>query len=180
MGTRLSPTHVVRCRRCCCLCCCVAVRIYLKMNKAAVSVAFCLCVSMVAAQVPFKDCGSTKGKIDSITVQGCSALPCPLTRGTEAQVSMAYTPSADIANATSVVYGFLSSGIKAPFPLKDNNFCDGTTCPAKAGAQATFKYSLPVSKLYPKVNVIVQWQVMVGDVMAFCWSLPVTIVDPSL
>ena len=54
------------------------------------------CCSGVLAQpcvTPWKDCGSTGMKIDNVTIQGCKCGPCPIKEGTNASISVSFTPS---------------------------------------------------------------------------------------
>merc|ERR1712154_60736 len=149
------------------------------MMKAAAVVCVVVLASMVSAYDPvtFKDCGSTKGKINSVAIgPSCPKLPCQLKRGTNVTLTMNWTPSEQITAATTTVYGFLNGKIKAPFPLTDNNACHDMTCPAAAGTATVYKHVLPVSTLSPTIPVIVQWQVMVGSDIAACFSIPVVIV----
>merc|ERR1719495_586454 len=137
-----------------------------------------LCFAVVFADDPvaFRDCGS-KGKITGVTVNNCPSLPCKLKRGTNATITMTFAPSVDIPAATSVCYGYLGGTIKTPFPLTDNNACHDMTCPAKAGASTVYKHVLPVNPIYPKVSVIVQWEVHTASALETCFTVPVVIVD---
>merc|ERR1711974_104947 len=146
------------------------------MYQAAIVGLLVLAVSVTADPVNFRDCGSTKGKIASLDVTNCPSLPCPLKRSTNVTFTMQWTPSEDISAATNTVVAFLNGKIKTPFPLSDNDACHDMTCPAKSGTSVTYKHTMYIQPLYPEINVLVNWEVLVGQEIATCFSIPVKIV----
>ncbi|XP_064602665.1 NPC intracellular cholesterol transporter 2-like [Liolophura sinensis] len=108
----------------------------------------------------FKDCGSEKGAILSVSVSGCSETDdqCELKKGTTIHVAIQFKSSEVITNATAVVHGILA-GIPVPFPIDQPDGCkSGFTCPVKEGEEVTYKSDIAVSKNYPSVKVVVKWE----------------------
>lgn len=113
-----------------------------------------------AAGVPiFKDCSKTTDnfKVTSVTVEGCTTPPCILKKGGNATVGIDFVASEITPNMTAKVYGQIA-GVDIPFPLTNENACTcGVTCPTKVATAYKYKYSLPISTVYPSVECVVYW-----------------------
>lgn len=58
----------------------------------------------------------------------------------------------------TVVHGNLA-GMEVPFPLQNDDACQsGVSCPLAEGTSYEYMASLPILKAYPKVKVIVKWE----------------------
>ncbi|XP_064646931.1 NPC intracellular cholesterol transporter 2-like [Lineus longissimus] len=136
-----------------------------------------LCFALVAAvyadDVKFKDCGSKAGTIVSVDITPCPQFPCALKRGTNATTTVVFTSKTQSETATAKVYGVIAN-VPVPFPVPNSDGCKtGVTCPVENGVKYTYKNSIFVSKLYPKVQVVVEWS-LVDDKgeNIFCFAVP--------
>ena len=67
-------------------------------------------------------------------------------------------PGVKSSSLTTVVHGQIS-GLEMPFPLKNPDACQaGVQCPIEAGSSYEYLASLPILKAYPKVKVLVKWE----------------------
>merc|ERR1711963_161889 len=124
--------------------------------------------------VKYKDCGSTQGSIKQVDITPCPAEPCQFYRGKTINVTVDFTANAAISKATTKVYGFIL-GVKTPFPVP-SDACQNMTCPTASGTAASYKNQVFVQPAYPKVSVVVQWEVHdQDDKMIFCFNVPVQI-----
>ncbi|XP_033231948.1 NPC intracellular cholesterol transporter 2 homolog a-like, partial [Belonocnema kinseyi] len=62
----------------------------------------------------------------------------------------------NINNVNAVVTGIIN-GIRIPFPLPNPDGCTSLPCPLDQGVPYTYTASLPVSQMYPKISVEVEW-----------------------
>merc|ERR1712029_161651 len=107
--------------------------------------------------VKYKDCGSTQGTIKQVDITPCPAEPCLFYHGKTINVTVDFTANAAISKATTKVYGFIL-GVKTPFPVP-SDACQNMACPTASGAAASYKNQVYVQPAYPKVSVVVQWEV---------------------
>lgn len=56
------------------------------------TISFALFVSS-NAQITWKDCGSKNGALTSLVIEGCTATPCTLTKGTDAAMTATFNQS---------------------------------------------------------------------------------------
>lgn len=140
------------------------------MKTALVLVVFLL--SLTSAKPFFKSSDFTKDvgdvwihcsqadtglQITSVSVPGCTAPPCTITRGTNASISITFKATADFASATNKVSGKVL-GVSVPFPLPKPSVCDdGAQCPMKSGQSYTETVTIPIKSEYPKVKAVVTW-----------------------
>uniref|UniRef100_H2YI64 NPC intracellular cholesterol transporter 2 n=1 Tax=Ciona savignyi TaxID=51511 RepID=H2YI64_CIOSA len=140
-----------------------------------------VCVSLVAltqCNIIYKDCGSTVGSIDKISVSNCDKSPCDLKKGTTYIFNVTFTTKEAVKSAESYVYGIIS-GLRIAFPIPQPNACVGSNlaCPLMAGTTYTYSAKLPVKSLYPDVKVVVEWHLEDGNKKnIFCLETPVAIV----
>lgn len=132
----------------------------------------------LATPVKFKDCGSKTGSIKTVDVSGCDKFPCKLKRGTEVLVQVDFNSAVDTKKLTAVVHGKIG-GIPLPFPLPNADGCKSNIkCPVTKGTENLYKAKIPVSSHYPKVQVVVEWELkddQSNDV--FCFLIPAVITD---
>ncbi|KOX75392.1 Protein NPC2 like protein [Melipona quadrifasciata] len=90
-----------------------------------------------------------------------SKTVCELIPNTNTTIKIGFTIDKDVSKVTAVVHGIIMN-ISIPFPLPNPNACEtadsGIQCPLKKGDTLYYKNTLTVLKSYPKVNVIVKWQ----------------------
>jgi len=71
------------------------------------------------------------------------------------------------------------AGIPVPFPVDNPNACKdcGMTCPASSGKTVTYHADINVKTSYPKVKVVVKWEVKDQDGNDLvCITMPAQIV----
>ena len=120
---------------------------------------FCYIMCVQAQSVKYKDCGSQVGIIKKVEVFPCSSFPCPLHKGRSYTANVTFAMKQNSAHGFAYAYGTVS-GLKVPFPLKDKDACAGKSgleCPLEAGKTYTYTATLPISKIYPDVKVLVEW-----------------------
>lgn len=146
------------------------------MEKLIVLVLLVGCV--LADEVQFKDCGSKTGAISKVEISPCPQLPCKLKRGSAVDVSVTFKSSIDSKTSKAVVHGKIA-GIPLPFPIPNNDGCKSNVkCPITKGDTDVYKNKIEVSKSYPKVQVIVQWELRDADNNdLFCFTIPAEISD---
>ncbi|XP_014291239.1 NPC intracellular cholesterol transporter 2 homolog a [Halyomorpha halys] len=129
----------------------------------------------------FIDCGSKFGQFTDIAVTDCdppNTAYCKLNRGTNATLTVKFTPNEDITEVTAVVHGILG-GVPIPFNLPNPNCCkeSGLQCPLEKNQQYTYVATLPVLGSYPRVKVTVKWELQTNDKKdIICFELPAKIV----
>ena len=142
-------------------------------------VAVCLFNVITADKVPFSDCGSKTGIIESVDVEGCTASPCSLIKGTDAKMTISFKSSVDTATLTNKCYGVIAF-IPVPFPLPEADACKmGAICPVKQGESHSIQVALPILKEYPSLSVDVKWQILdQSSKVLGCFKIPVKIRSP--
>lgn len=139
-----------------------------------------LTVVVTTQSLQWKDCGSVEGKVTKVVMQGCASVDvCPLKKGTNVSVEVSFQPSAAVDKAKAVVHGIIA-GVPLPFPLDNADACkdSGLTCPLASGGSFTYKQDIFVQKSFPKVRVVVEWELKNSDGKdVFCIELPASIVD---
>jgi len=151
------------------------------MAKHLVLAVLALCGFSVTSCEPvkYKDCGSAMSKLEEVDITPCPLHPCQLKRGTEETVEVTFIPKENVTKATTVVFGGIE-GKFLPFPPDEPNACkdQGITCPMVAGKEYKFKTALPVKSYYPKIELVVKWEMTdQNSNMVYCWMVPVVIVD---
>jgi len=111
------------------------------------------------SETPYTDCGS------SATIQKVEVIPCDnddvcdLKTGSNATINISFTPKNDISKISAIVHGVVA-GIPMPFHFPQVDACmnSGITCPVKSGTALAYSVQLPVLASYPKIKVIVKWE----------------------
>uniref|UniRef100_A0A5S6QZM0 MD-2-related lipid-recognition domain-containing protein n=1 Tax=Trichuris muris TaxID=70415 RepID=A0A5S6QZM0_TRIMR len=108
----------------------------------------------------FKDCGSTAGTIQNVTVEPCSnPSDCELKKGTSPKIKIAFTPNSLTTQLKAVVHGIVK-GIPVPFPLPNPDACkdSGITCPLSAKVPAVYEQAFEIKKSYPSIGLLIRWE----------------------
>ncbi|EDW78084.1 uncharacterized protein Dwil_GK24197 [Drosophila willistoni] len=127
----------------------------------------------------FTDCGSKTGKFTRVAIEGCDTTKseCILKRNTTVSFSIDFA-LAEVASAvTTVVHGKVL-GIEMPFPLANPDACvnSGLKCPLEKDESYRYTATLPVLKTYPKVSVLVKWELQdQNGVDIICVEIPAKI-----
>ncbi|BFF95998.1 NPC intracellular cholesterol transporter 2 homolog a [Drosophila madeirensis] len=122
----------------------------------------CLLVTVALVQgLEFSDCGSKTGKFTRVVIEGCDTTKseCILKRNTTVSFSIDINLAEEATAVKTVVHGKVL-GIEMPFPLANPNACvnSGLKCPLEKGESYRYTATLPVLKTYPKVSVLVKWE----------------------
>jgi len=125
-------------------------------------IACTLLSSVSCTTLRFKDCGSQVGKISTIKTSPDVAQEGKmyvLRKGVDYTVNVTFTSTESTKTAHAQVYGIVA-GIPVPFSLPNADGCkdSGITCPIQQGQTYVYSATLPVSKLYPSVKVVVKWE----------------------
>nr|QWT69286.1 Niemann-Pick type C2-1 protein [Neoseiulus barkeri] len=141
-------------------------------------IVLCAVISAAFAS-PYSQCSPAAGQIASVAVKDCSddVSTCILHRGTDAQITINFTPQVDANNVIVKAYGIIG-GVPLPYPLNNNNACQnsGITCPVKAGTPITYSQSFKVEKFYPALSLNVKWTLVnANGEELLCVMIPVKI-----
>ena len=92
-------------------------------------------------------------EIISVSIEPCDKQPCKLIRGSSTSIAIKFKPTIDITKLKTIVKGKVA-GFWISFPLENKDACSngGLTCPMKVGQEYTYKFSLPVQKVFPTVS----------------------------
>ncbi|CAO1428584.1 unnamed protein product [Diamesa tonsa] len=123
---------------------------------------------------------------NEISLSNCEKGVCKLKRKTDANIIMKFIPLRDIKTLTTNVNAKIG-GFPFPFVGVDgtsacNNLFleDGVTkskCPLKAGVKYIYKNAFPILEVYPKIALIVHWQLTTDKNEAvMCFEIPAKIV----
>lgn len=140
---------------------------------AVISTAYC---------IQWKDCGSKQGKVTKVSVEGCeTASECPLKKGTNVSFEVDFSTKEQVTKATAVVHGVIA-GVPIPFKIPNADGCKNSNlaCPLASGSSNQYKTSIYVDPSYPKVRLVVKWELQdqnSNDI--FCIELPAAIVDST-
>jgi len=138
----------------------------------------CLCFVSICCGTPnFKNCDPKNQNVQSVTVNGVTAVPAVLKKGTDALLTVVFTSKVASKTSTSVCHGVIA-GIPVPFPLKNTNGCTEMqpACPIQSGDSYTYSTKLSVLKNYPSLRLVVKWEEK-GDAGEdiFCIMIPAVI-----
>ncbi|KAK3719169.1 hypothetical protein RRG08_027352 [Elysia crispata] len=130
----------------------------------------------------FHDCGSKEGTLNSALFNGtCSSEGHALLKqGTTVSIEFNFQAAKTETKLTSKVAGKIGELPFVPFPLGNPDACkdSGLTCPVPANTNVNYQPVLEILKSYPKVNVIVKWQLQNAEgVDVFCAVIPASITD---
>ncbi|XP_019633349.1 PREDICTED: epididymal secretory protein E1-like [Branchiostoma belcheri] len=140
------------------------------------ALAFCVGISVILGDpVPvFNDCGSKVAKINSINITPCATEPCQLVKGQNVSVVLEFTTNKQITKASAVVHAIVLD-VRVPHEIPNPDACkdSGLKCPIAAGGTYNYTSSLLVSKSYPSIKFVVEWELQDqdGDVI-WCFQVP--------
>ncbi|XP_023163946.2 NPC intracellular cholesterol transporter 2 homolog a-like [Drosophila hydei] len=146
---------------------------------------FCVLISsllitlQLGTALEFLDCGSKTGKFTQVTIEGCDTTKpeCLLRRNTNVSISIDFALAETASAVKTVVHGKVL-GIEMPFPLSNPDAClnSGLRCPLENNEAYRYMATLPVLKSYPKVSVLVKWELKdQNSVDIVCVEIPAKI-----
>ncbi|KAH8255732.1 hypothetical protein KR038_009293, partial [Drosophila bunnanda] len=139
----------------------------------------CAVLVAFAGALEFTDCGSKTGKFTRVSIEGCDTTKpeCILKRNTTVSFSIDLALAEVATKVKTVVHGKVL-GIEMPFPLSNPDACvdSGLKCPLEKGESYRYTATLPVLKSYPKVSVLVKWELQDQDAAdIICVEIPAKI-----
>ncbi|ALC38008.1 Npc2a [Drosophila busckii] len=149
------------------------------MFKSCVLTLSLLLTMQLGICLEFHDCGSKTGKFTQVTLEGCDTTKpeCVLKRGTNSSITIDFA-LAEVASAVKTVVHGKVLGIEMPFPLANPDACvdSGLKCPLEKDETYRYTARLPVLKSYPKVSVMVKWELQdQNNVDIVCVEIPAKI-----
>ncbi|XP_047113772.1 NPC intracellular cholesterol transporter 2 homolog a [Schistocerca piceifrons] len=140
----------------------------------------------MAAATAVKHCGtdSPYEDVNEVLISGCQQGTCKLKKKTEVGLEFKFTPSEDIKQLKNRVYAEL---LTLPFPfagVDGTSACDQVFdasgqkagCPLKAGQEYVYKNKLKVLDIYPKIRVLVHWELQDQNEKTLkCFEVPARI-----
>lgn len=109
---------------------------------------------------PFRSCGKPRSSISKLEVEGCadSSRSCILRKGTDAKITITFTPTVKVDNITVKAYGIIE-GVPLPYPLPNSNGCNetGLHCPLIENIKVTYSQKFPVKPFFPSLSLDVKW-----------------------
>ncbi|XP_033734147.1 NPC intracellular cholesterol transporter 2 homolog a-like [Pecten maximus] len=144
---------------------------------------FIHCFVGKATASPWKPCSmQMAAKISKVAVAGCNmdGAICDLKRGSNASLSVTFTQNTEENKAVAKVHGLIA-GVPIPYPVNNPDACiyskSGINCPLKPGTQYVYHHLVPVKAAYPKIGVLVEWNLVGNEGSIFCLMLNAQIVD---
>ncbi|XP_017474929.1 PREDICTED: protein NPC2 homolog [Rhagoletis zephyria] len=132
----------------------------MQQNVVFLLIALCISSSVVYG-LQFTDCGSKTGSFNKVVISDCDTTKneCVLKRNTTASITINFALNEEASKITTVVHGKVL-GVEMPFHLQNPDACvdSGLKCPLEKGETYEYKAILPVLKAYPKVHVLVKWE----------------------
>ncbi|ETN60795.1 Niemann-Pick Type C-2 [Anopheles darlingi] len=119
-----------------------------------------LAVTVSGAGVATRACSDGRPRPTEVRVEGCTVPPCDLVRGSDAVMDMDFTaPFAAASLRTEVIATAL--GATAPFELPPDraaacNWLQNTHCPVSAHEDITYRLSMPVLLVYPRISLTLE------------------------
>merc|ERR1712241_440295 len=124
------------------------------------------------------DCGS-KVDISRIEFDQSDAFPCIVHHGTTATGRAHMTANAATDSLTCKIVGIIPPGIELPFNGCHVNACDNLStvdCPVEVGERLVYDINLPISNLYPTIEITGKWKLMdENNEMFLCVEVPMKI-----
>ncbi|XP_018044971.1 PREDICTED: protein NPC2 homolog [Atta colombica] len=124
---------------------------------------YALCCFTPCLAFKFDNCGSTLGTFTKVVISECSTSDetCIFVRGTNASMSINFTPNKDISIINARVYGEISF-LPIPFPLSQPDVCKdpnaGIKCPLHKDQEYHYTTTMFLQKSFPSVNVKIKWE----------------------
>ncbi|KRY21801.1 Protein NPC2 -like protein, partial [Trichinella patagoniensis] len=102
--------------------------------------------------------------VNDVAVDPCDAegSTCPLIRGSKASITIRFVPDREVKQLKARVHGILMKLGKVPFLLPNSDACKNSnlTCPLVAGEEYTYQQSIHVLRSYPKMNLLIKWELI--------------------
>ncbi|XP_001600875.2 NPC intracellular cholesterol transporter 2 homolog a-like [Nasonia vitripennis] len=138
---------------------------------------FIICASLVvlsSQSTPVEKCKDSPTPKD-VRIDGCTETPCSLVRGTTVTAEWDFSILEDTrALKPRVRATVLGMTVNYPFPQKDA--CSTLTnakCPLEAGEDVTYQLSMPISKMYPKISLTIEFAFLDDkDNVVTCFAVP--------
>uniref|UniRef100_A0A182KGL4 MD-2-related lipid-recognition domain-containing protein n=1 Tax=Anopheles christyi TaxID=43041 RepID=A0A182KGL4_9DIPT len=116
------------------------------------------------AGVATRACSDGRPVPTEVRVEGCTVPPCDLVRGSDAIMDMDFTAPFAAANLRTEVVA-TALGVTAPFELPADraaacNWLQDAQCPVSANEDITYRLSMPVLLIYPRVSLTVEINVV--------------------
>ncbi|XP_018362177.1 PREDICTED: protein NPC2 homolog [Trachymyrmex cornetzi] len=124
---------------------------------------YALCCFAPCLAFVFDNCGSTLGTFTKVVISECSTSDekCIFERGTNASMSISFTPNQDISKIFARVYGIINF-IPISFPLSQPDVCKdsnaGIKCPLHKDQEYNYTTTMVLQKRFPSVNVKIKWE----------------------
>ncbi|EAA04248.1 NPC intracellular cholesterol transporter 2-like [Anopheles arabiensis] len=136
----------------------------------------------IGAGVATRACSGGRPAPTEVRVEGCTVPPCDLVRGSDAIMDMDFTAPFAAANLRTQVVA-TALGVTAPFELPADraaacNWLLNTQCPVSANEDITYRLSMPVLLVYPRVSLTVEIDLVddAGQSLA-CFELDARVVS---
>ncbi|XP_072032716.1 NPC intracellular cholesterol transporter 2-like [Amphiura filiformis] len=120
--------------------------------------------SKLDMSVKFKVCdesASYLAEVGTVTVEPCDKQPCTLRKGKNSTITISFTENKGVpaVNDTKAIVHGIVAGIPFPFTIDNDDGCkSGVKCPVKPGDSEVYKFTLPISSVYPSVDCVVKWE----------------------
>ncbi|XP_055523760.1 ecdysteroid-regulated 16 kDa protein-like [Wyeomyia smithii] len=110
--------------------------------------------------VAARPCAGLRPVPANVRMENCSAMPCPLVRGSDANMAMEFTALRDASSLHTRVMA-TALGITAPYELPAEraaacNWLIQSRCPITAGEDLIYHLSMPITAIYPLVSVTIE------------------------
>ncbi|TGZ70503.1 hypothetical protein CRM22_003160 [Opisthorchis felineus] len=117
--------------------------------------------------VRFRDCGSSKADVISVTMSPCTTTPCVLIRGREASVAILFTASQSFSVGAGRVQAGSPSGFRT-LSVRASDVCDHLTpaCPVMAGRSYSFSYTGVVPKSTTTGQMTIRWELLDANLVS--------------
>uniref|UniRef100_A0A182NJY2 MD-2-related lipid-recognition domain-containing protein n=1 Tax=Anopheles dirus TaxID=7168 RepID=A0A182NJY2_9DIPT len=138
--------------------------------------------SSMGTGVAIRACAGNRPIPTEVRVEGCTVPPCDLVRGTDAIMDMDFTAPFAAANLRTEVMA-TALGVTAPFELPADraaacNWLLNAQCPVSANEDITYRLSMPVLLIYPRVSLTVEINLVDDDGQSLaCFMLDARVVS---
>ncbi|KAG5454986.1 Phosphatidylglycerol/phosphatidylinositol transfer protein [Clonorchis sinensis] len=125
-------------------------------------------LSRVTYAVDFRDCGSSKARVISVTISPCNPAHCTLRRGQESSVDILFTTTQRFTVGAARVQAGSPSGFRT-LSITASEVCDLLTpgCPVLAGRTYSFKYTGEVPKRSTVGPMTIRWEMLDSNLIPF-------------
>ncbi|XP_055529608.1 NPC intracellular cholesterol transporter 2-like [Wyeomyia smithii] len=110
--------------------------------------------------VAARPCGGLRPFPANVRMENCPAMPCPLVRGSDANMAMEFTALKDASSLHTRVRA-TALGITVPYELPAEraaacNWLIQSRCPITAGEDLIYHLSMPITAIYPLISVTIE------------------------